>query len=144
MPELEIKTIGGIKIYVNDRGRFYAEMDGKIVTRASLRAIERLIEQRLRPLRVLTAEKRWDWRVSEDSIDTATKRKLKGQKTSYDDWENKVYLYDDRAMMQLRGLLEKYKELYAQWDAVLKGLTKVTCKNFEALREEHASGVEEE
>ena len=40
MPQLEIETVGNITIYVNDKGKFFAEIGGEIVTRASLNALK--------------------------------------------------------------------------------------------------------
>ena len=134
MPQLEVKTLGDTTIYVNDKGKFYAEIDGRIVTRASLRALERLIEQQLNPLHVMIPRREWTWRIAEDMIIRAVGNNLKGEQSSHGQYGDRVYIYDDAAMEKLKELLAEYEVLCAKWDAVLKGLIRVTPKNFEDLR----------
>lgn len=134
MAQLEVKTIGDTTIYVNDKGKFFAEIDGRIVTRASLSSLERLMQQRLDPLHVIVPRREWTWRVTEDMIIRAVGNNLKGERSSYDQYGDHIYIYDDAAMEKLRELLAEYKALCAKWDAILEDLVRVTPKNLEDLR----------
>lgn len=133
MPELEVKTVGSTTIYVNDEGKFFAEIDGEEVFRVSLRSLERLIEQRLSPLSVMIVERSWNWRVRKDEITRTTKYKLKGKHGSYDSFDA-VYLYSESAAEELEKLLAEYIVLCEKWDIILEDLIRVTPKNFERLR----------
>lgn len=137
MAQLEVKTVGDTTIYVNDSGRFFAEIDGKTVYRASKRSLERLIEQRLDPLRVMVPMRKWTWDVEEDKIVRVVGEKLKGERSSYNRYGDHVYVYDEEAAAEFEKLLVEYEELRAKWDAVLQGLTRVTHKNLEDLRAGH-------
>lgn len=134
MPTLEVKTIGGTTIYVNDKGRFSAEIDGRIVTRASLRPLERLIEQRSDPLPVMIPRRRWDWRVDEDELIRLVGDNLKSERTAYKYFSDSVFVRDEDALAELKELLVEHKDLCARWDAILSRLTRVTRGNFENLR----------
>lgn len=134
MAQLEVKTVGDTTIYVNDSGRFFAEIDGKIVYRASKRSLERLIEQRLDPLRVIVPRQEWDWHVTEDMIIRATGDNLKGEESSYGRYGADVYVYNEEAMEKFKELLAEYQGLRNRWNAVLEGLVRVTPKNLEDVR----------
>ena len=140
MPQLEIETVGSITIYVNDKGKFFAEVGGEIVTRASLNALKRLIAQRTDPLRVMIPRREGAWRITEDMIIRVVGDNLKGEGSSYGRYSSdQVYIYDEAAMEKLKGLLAEYEALRTKWDAVLKGLIRVTPRNFEDLREQLSS-----
>lgn len=138
---MEIKTIGTTTIHVNDSGRFYAEIDGKTVYRASIRTLERLIEADLAPLPVMISTRAWIWSVTKDELTRATKYKMKGKRSSHDRFSN-VYIYDKDAMEELRGLLVEYEALSERWDAIFLDLTRVTPENLEGLRAEYAAKEE--
>ena len=135
MAQLEVKTLGDTTIYVNDKGKFLAEIDGRIVTRASLRSLERLIEQQLNPLRVIAPKREWIWHVTEDMIIRVAGDNLKGEQSSYGRYDQ-VYIYDEEAMEKFRELLAEYEALCTKWDAALESLIRVTPRNFEDLRKQ--------
>lgn len=134
MTMIKVSQVGDIPIFVSDQGKFFAEVDGKPISRASLRPLERLIAETLNPVPVIIPKRVWDWHIAKDNIIRAAGRRLKGEQASYDYYSDAVFLYDAQALAKLAELLAQHKKLCSQWDAVLNEMTRVTAENLDSLR----------
>lgn len=132
-------NIGDTEILVDNNGKFFAEIDGKIVRRASLSSLRRLIEQDIDSVPVLIPDQGYSqWHIRQDEIIRVVGNdRLRGRKStssyhSYDD----VYLFDAEALNKLKALLEEYEGLRQRWSEILRTMTRVTAKNLDELREQ--------
>jgi len=129
--------VGDTEIRVGSDGRFFAEIDGRIVRRSALSALKRLIEKDMSAVPIIFPDRGYSrWHLRKDKIVRVLgKGRLRGKRNNnYADYEC-VYLYDEKAVAKLEALLEKYEELKGQWDAVLRTMTRVTARNLDQFRE---------
>jgi hypothetical protein len=132
-----ITTINDIDVFVDQKGKFYATVDGKKASRTTLASIQKLIEEQEAPL--VAYELDMDYR----GIARTRKRLITGFKDGrprdkhnglMKRWDF-VYVCNDSDLAELQEIADEQTKLSERWNAKKESLTQVKESNFKALRQ---------
>jgi len=109
-------------------GKFFARINGRVVTRTNLRDLEKVIMGEAVPVRglyvspneILAIEM-----VEITAVDTDGRMRRKNRQL-INNWRRRVYLPDEAVMVELKQLVEEQLALRARWEAAVKKLTPMT------------------
>lgn len=106
MAQMKVDHVGGIDIFVDESGKFFAEIDGKVVRRASKSALRRLIRQTLNPVKVIVFSLWGQWHLTTAEITHMTRSSYRTKSgTSFSKYGDKLFVYDEEAEAKLKDIL---------------------------------------
>ena len=139
-----VKNVDGIEIYVNEKGTFEAEINGKIEKRASLSSLARVIKERRGGLDVQLVENRYNSKHRTPMTiigftENNKVRKSNGQRMNL--YSGRLYLCDDREIAAIDMLIDEQHKLDNRWNLLLKSLSSVSVHTFDRIMKERAGDL---
>lgn len=130
-----IKSVAGIRIYVEPNGKFTATIGGKDVHRASVGAVEKLVTESLAAMEFTVIPNWWkkeDLRQVEVVRYEKTGKTLKagGRLGRFEE----IFLPTPKELEQLRELAKQENEINRKWVAIRQKCKQVSREDFEAMR----------
>lgn len=136
MTETPVKTVNGIDIFLNDRGTFTATINGKKVTRSSLKNVVGEIQSTQSPVTLYAIGDYYNGKhvtpyqiVKFSDSNVATDSEGETHKSH----KNFYYLQDDQ-VEKLEKLSKQIESIFTEWESIVDRGTRVNCHNFEKIR----------
>ncbi|HMM98516.1 MAG TPA: hypothetical protein PKC99_05880 [Anaerolineales bacterium] len=140
-----VKNVEGIEIFVNEKGTFEAEINGKIEKRSSLASLVRVIKERRGGLDVQLVENLYNRKLRKPVTIIGFTGHSKA-KTSDGErlqiFHGDLYLCNEDQVAAIDALIAEQDELTARWVALLNELQVVSNYTFDKIMKERAGGVE--
>lgn len=143
MPKL--KTVNGIDIFVNESGKFEATVDGKLVKRTTLTAVENAITDRIEPLIAFEImEPYHSYVVRPVSIAKFNRhgQAVTAEGKKFQTW-HRVYMCTPADLKKLHAIMAKQSKLLEEWNEIVGDLTQVTGRTFYDLVEKQKNSTKD-
>lgn len=140
-----VKKVDGIDVFVNEKGAFEAEINGKTEKRSSLASLARVIKERRGGLDVQLLENRYNRKLRKPmtviGFTTHNKaRKSDGERVEI--YHGNLYICSEEQISKIDALIAEQDELTARWETTMMELQVVSMYNFDRIMEERAGGEE--
>lgn len=138
-----VKKVDGIDVFVNEKGTFEAEINGKTEKRSSLSSLARVIKERRGGLDVQLVENRWNRRTRKPVKVIGFQSHNKAKTTNGEKLElylGGLYICNEEQIRKIDALITEQDELTARWDSLMSELQVVSFYTFDKIMTERAGG----
>lgn len=129
----KIKTFQGVDIFVNERGRFSAQVGKKLVEKSTLSAVEKEIAEQGQPVKVIVFS---GWSDSAPSVESVVKYHANGNPIGEDKRQitARAYVFDQQVWDEMQAIGKEIERMKNERRMLTRRLREFTKEAFDALR----------